>query len=61
MGLRDGTVEPIGVGDTVWFPAGEEHWHGAAASTYVAHLAVSLESTEWLEPVSDEDYDRSDS
>jgi quercetin dioxygenase-like cupin family protein len=60
VGLRDGTVEPIGVGDTVWFPPGEEHWHGAASSTYLMHLAVSLESTEWLEPVSDADYERSD-
>jgi quercetin dioxygenase-like cupin family protein len=61
VATRDGSTATIGVGDTVWFPPGEEHWHGAAPGSYVVHLAVSLDRTEWLEPVSDEDYDRSGS
>jgi quercetin dioxygenase-like cupin family protein len=48
------------VGDTVWIPPGEEHWHGAGAGTYLLHIAVSLAATEWLEPVSDADYVRAE-
>jgi quercetin dioxygenase-like cupin family protein len=52
----------IRAGDTVICPPGEEHWHGAAAGTFMSHLAM-LENrsdgggpTAWLEPVTDEDY-----
>jgi quercetin dioxygenase-like cupin family protein len=52
----------IRAGDTVICPPGEEHWHGAAAGTFMSHLAM-LENrsdggdpTTWLEPVTDEDY-----
>lgn len=55
---RDGSGSSIGAGDTVWIPAGEEHWHGADAKTYLVHLAISLGKTEWLDPVSDDDYDQ---
>lgn len=55
---RDGEGGVIRAGDTVFIPAGEEHWHGADAESYMLHLAISLGKTEWLEPVSDEDYDR---
>jgi quercetin dioxygenase-like cupin family protein len=41
----------------VWIPPGEEHWHGAERESYLLHTAVSLGETEWLEPVSDEDYE----
>ena len=58
VATRDGDVGTIGVGDTVWFPPGEEHWHGAGPDSYLVHLAVSLEKTEWLEPVSDDEYTR---
>lgn len=41
-------------------PAGVKHWHGAAADSWFAHLAVEVPgvdaSNEWLEPVSDEKY-----
>ena len=37
-----------------------EHWHGAAADSWFAHLAFEVPgentSNEWLEPVSDEEY-----
>ena len=47
-------------GDVVHIPAGVKHWHGAAADSWFAHLAVEVpgEDTrnEWLEAVSDEAY-----
>lgn len=47
-------------GDVVNIPAGVKHWHGAAADSWFAHLAIEVEgentSNEWLEPVSDEEY-----
>lgn len=49
----------VGVGDAVMIEPGEKHWHGALAGGRGAHLAVNVNlTTEWLEPVSDEDYAR---
>lgn len=42
-------VEP---GDSVSAAAGEEHWHGAAPGRSMAHIAVNVGETTWLEPVS---------
>jgi quercetin dioxygenase-like cupin family protein len=53
---RAGDSSPLAAGDVVWFPAGEEHWHGAGPDTYLVHTAISLGRTEWLEPVSDAQY-----
>ncbi len=58
---RDGgPVEEIRPGDVVWFPPGEKHWHGAAATTAMTHIAIQekLEGkvVEWLEHVTDEQY-----
>lgn len=53
---RDGERAILGVGDVVFFPPGEEHWHGAGRATSLLHTAVSLGATEWLDPVSDGDY-----
>ena len=53
---RDGQGGPIGAGDTIWIPPGEEHWHGAAPDTYMLHLAVSLGAADWLQPVTDAEY-----
>src|SRR5438067_12361114 len=53
-----GPVEEIRPGDVVWFPPGEKHWHGAAPTTAMTHLAVQEQldgkAVEWLEHVSDE-------
>ena len=54
VGTRDGNVERIGVGDLVYAPPDEEHWHGAAPEASVQHLALSFGATEWFEPVDDE-------
>jgi quercetin dioxygenase-like cupin family protein len=46
----------IRAGDTVWAPANERHWHGAAHDSFVTHTAISLGVTAWAEPVDDDEY-----
>ena len=62
VGTRDGQVVRVRAGDTVVCPPDEEHWHGAAADTFMSHLAM-LENlpdggdpTTWLGPVPVEAY-----
>ena len=49
-------------GDVVEIPAEAKHWHGASADSWFQHIAFSVPeknaSTEWLEPVTDEEYDK---
>ena len=56
----DGPVEEIRPGDVVWFPPGEKHWHGAAASTAMTHIAMQEalngSPVDWMEKVSEEQY-----
>jgi quercetin dioxygenase-like cupin family protein len=50
-------VQAIAAGDAVCIEPNEKHWHGAAPGTKMAHFAVNLTlTTEWLEPVSDDQY-----
>src|SRR5918994_6205404 len=50
-------IREIGAGDAVTIEPNEKHWHGAAPGTRMAHFAVNLNlTTEWLEPVSDDQY-----
>jgi 4-carboxymuconolactone decarboxylase len=46
--------------DVVSIPPGVKHWHGAAVSTALTHIAVQEQfegkTVEWMEPVSDEQY-----
>ena len=50
-------VRELGPGDAVTIQPDEKHWHGAAPETKMAHFAVNLTlTTEWLEPVSDDQY-----
>src|SRR3978361_1579849 len=55
-----GSVEEIRPGDVVWFPPGEKHWHGAAATTAMSHIAIQEKrdgkAVEWLEQVSEAQY-----
>jgi quercetin dioxygenase-like cupin family protein len=58
---RGGEVEVIRPGDRVFFEAGEEHWHGAAATRFMTHMAILQVDDEgntstWLEHVTDEEY-----
>lgn len=49
-------------GTVIHIPAGVKHWHGASADGWFAHLAFEIpggeSSNEWLEPVTDEEYDK---
>ena len=50
-------VQEIHAGDAIAIEPNEKHWHGAASGTRMAHFAVNLNlTTEWLEPVSDDQY-----
>ena len=50
-------VREMSAGDAITIEPHEKHWHGAAPGTKMAHFAVNLNlTTEWLEPVSDEQY-----
>lgn len=49
-------------GDVVNIPAETKHWHGAAKDSWFTHIAVEVPSeggsNEWLEPVTDEEYNK---
>ena len=51
-----GPIEEIRPGDVVWFEPGEKHWHGAAPTTAMTHIAIqeSLDgkAVDWMEKVS---------
>src|SRR5882757_6144681 len=55
-----GPVEEVRSGDVVWFSPGEKHWHGAAPTTAMTHVAIqeALDGkvVEWMEHVTDEQY-----
>ena len=55
-----GPVEEIRPGDVVWFAPGEKHWHGAAPTTAMSHIAIQEKldgkMVDWLEHVSEEQY-----
>jgi quercetin dioxygenase-like cupin family protein len=55
-----GLIEEIRPGDVIWFPPGEKHWHGAAPTTAMTHIAVlehlNGKTADWMEQVSDEQY-----
>lgn len=48
-------------GDVVTIPANVKHFHGAKKDSWFSHLAIEVPGvdtyTEWLEEVSDEEYD----
>ena len=53
--------EEIRPGDVVWFPPGEKHWHGAAATTAMTHIAVQEKldgkAVDWMEHVTTAQYE----
>lgn len=53
---RGGETAVLQPGDVVWFSPGEDHWHGAGPDTVMTHLAISLGTTEWGDPVTDAEY-----
>jgi quercetin dioxygenase-like cupin family protein len=52
----------VHAGQTVYCPPGEEHWHGAAADSFMEHLAMldlnddPATTTTWLEHVTEQTY-----
>jgi 4-carboxymuconolactone decarboxylase len=55
-----GPIEEIRPGDVVRIAPGQKHWHGAAPSTGMTHIAVGEhqdgKTVDWLEKVSDTEY-----
>jgi quercetin dioxygenase-like cupin family protein len=55
-----GPVEEIRPGDVVWISPGEKHWHGAAPTTAMMHIAIQEKLdgkvVDWMEHVTDEQY-----
>ncbi len=58
---RGGERRRIEAGDVVWTPPNVEHWHGATPENAMSHIAIQEavdgSVVEWLEPVSDEEYE----
>jgi quercetin dioxygenase-like cupin family protein len=56
-----GPVEKIRPGDMIWSPPEEKHWHGATATTAMTHISIVEQldgkSADWMEKVSDEQYE----
>ena len=58
---RGGERRLMRPGDTVWIPPGEEHWHGAAPTATMVHLAIQEAGEDgaeavWLDQVTDAEY-----
>ena len=55
-------AQELKAGDVVNIPPEVKHWHGAAKDAWFCHLAIEVPaegaSNEWLEAVSDEDYNK---
>jgi len=55
-----GSIEEIRPGDVVWIPPSEKHWHGAAPTTAMTHIAIQEQldgkAVDWMEQVSDKEY-----
>ena len=54
---------PLTPGTVIAIPEGVKHWHGATADSWMQHLAIHTQeqpgaSNEWLEPVSDTQYNK---
>jgi len=52
---------PLTPGTVIAIPEGVKHWHGAAADSWMQHLAIHTQeqpdaTNEWLEPVNDTQY-----
>jgi len=58
--LEGKPLQTICPGDIVWIAPGEKHWHGAAPTTAMTHIAIvenqNGNSSDWMEQVSDEQY-----
>ncbi|GAB7363840.1 hypothetical protein MBLNU230_g4405t1 [Neophaeotheca triangularis] len=55
---KGGEPRKLEVGDIVHVSAGETHWHGGTKDTLMAHTAISLGKTTWLEELKQEEYEK---
>ena len=50
-------------GDVIWTPPGVKHWHGATPTTGMTHMAIQEavdgKNVEWMELVSEAQYESS--
>ncbi len=57
---ESGPMEEIRPGDVVWFAPGEKHWHGAAPTTAMTHIAIQEKQdgspVTWMDQVTDAHY-----
>ena len=58
---RGAPTQEIRPGDVVHIEPGEEHWHGATAERFMAHVAIQEadekgEVVTWLDHVTDDEY-----
>lgn len=55
-------AKSLKAGDVVEIPANVKHWHGAKKNSWFSHIAVEVPAengrNEWLEPVTDAEYDK---
>ena len=55
-------AQKLSPGDVVVIPANVKHWHGARKDSWFSHIAVEVPgedtANEWLEPVTDEEYNK---
>lgn len=55
-------AQSLNPGDTVFITANVKHWHGAKKDSWFSHIAFEAPgentSNEWLEPVTDEEYNK---
>jgi len=64
VATRSHGVQEIRPGDVVHIEPNEEHWHGASADRFMAHIAIQEADVDgqmvtWLDHVWDEEYERS--
>jgi quercetin dioxygenase-like cupin family protein len=55
---RDGRGGEIATGDVVFIEPGVEHWHGGGPESPMVHTAISLQGHEWLDAVTDAEYEQ---
>ncbi len=59
---KDGeSIQEVHPGDIVWFEPNEKHWHGATKTNAMSHIAIQENKdgkvVDWMEKVSDEQYE----
>jgi quercetin dioxygenase-like cupin family protein len=55
-----GPIEEIKAGDVIWCPPQVKHWHGVSPTTAMTHIAltgaINGKNVEWMEKVTDKQY-----